>query len=107
MWNSDFIKNLLNKKTASSINRQSVKLQKETDSINYTISVVNMGSDFWERVHTWLIEEGEGSEKERAYVAIAAAMPYKTPSERQSAVIVRMMQRIEKEGCPYRMKMVV
>lgn len=35
---------------------------------------------------------------------VAASIPYKIPSDKQSAVIVQLMRRLSKVGCPYRMK---
>lgn len=85
--------------------RSSAKEQRETNGIEYTAAVVNAGPDFWKNVEQWLVSENEGDEKERGCVNVAASMPAKVPSDKQSAVIVNLMRRIEKVGCPYRLKL--
>lgn len=59
-----------------------------------------MGARFWKDVAQWLIDENEGDAKERGCVNVAASMPNKIPSDKQSAVIVQLMKRLSKVGCP-------
>lgn len=85
-------------------NRHSSKEQWETNGIEYTAAVVRMGGQFRKDIAKWLEDEDEGDEKERGCVNAAASIPYKIPSDKQSAVIVQLMRRLSKVGCPYRMK---
>lgn len=86
-------------------NRSSAKEQRETNGIEYTASVINAGAKFWKDVAQWLISENEGDEKERGCVNVAASIPAKIPTDKQSAVIVNLMRRLDKVGCPYRLKL--
>ena len=104
-WNQDWLSGLISPREEWSRNRSSSREQRETNGIEYTAAVVNAGPKFWKDVAQWLIDEDEGDEKERGCVNVAAAMPAKIPSDKQSAVIVNLMQRLAKAGCPYRLKL--
>lgn len=103
-WNQAWLSELISPREEWSRNRSSAKEQRETNGMEYTVAVVNTGPQFWKEVAQWLVTENEGDEKERGCVNVAAAMPSKIPTDRQSAVIVNLMQRLTKAGCPYRLK---
>lgn len=103
-WNQAWLSELISPREAWSRNRSSAKEQRETNGMEYTAAVVNAGPQFWKEVAQWLVTENEGDEKERGCVNVATAMPSKIPTDRQSAVIVNLMQRLTKAGCPYRLK---
>ena len=103
-WNQAWLSELISPREAWSRNRNSSKRQRETNGMEYTAAVVNAGPQFWKDVAQWLIAENEGDEKERGCVNVAANIPAKIPTDRQSAVIVNLMQRLDKAGCPYRLK---
>lgn len=63
-----------------------------------------MGSGFWQNVLNWCLAEGEGTEKERGILQYVCALPNKVPSESQSVVLINMMKRLRRVGCPYRVK---
>ncbi|MBW3090060.1 AIPR family protein [Bifidobacterium miconisargentati] len=103
-WNKAWLDELISPREEWRRNRHSSKEQRETNGIEYTSSVVKMGAPFWKDVAQWLIDENEGDVKERGCVNVAASMPSKIPSDKQSAVIVQLMKRLAKVGCPYRIK---
>ena len=104
-WDPVWLSELISPQEEWARNRSSAKEQRETNGIEYAAAVVNAGPDFWKNVAQWLVAENEGDEKERGCVNVAASMPAKIPSDKQSAVIVNLMRRIEKVGCPYRLKL--
>ena len=104
-WNQGWLSELISPREEWSRNRSSSREQRETNGIEYTAAVVKAGPKFWKEVSQWLLDEDEGDEKERGCVNVAAAMPSKIPTDRQSAVIVNLMQRLAKAGCPYRLKL--
>ena len=104
-WNQGWLSELISPREEWSRNRSSSREQRETNGIEYTAAVVKAGPKFWKEVAQWLLDEDEGDEKERGCVNVAAAMPSKIPTDRQSAVIVNLMQRLAKAGCPYRLKL--
>lgn len=104
-WNDEWLKELITPDQAKAQDKESIRNQRNDNDIENQKLVVRQGPDFWRNVAKWLIEENEGTEKERGCVEYAAEMPDKVPSERQCAVIVRLMQRIDDEGCPFHMVM--
>lgn len=104
-WNPAWLNQLISPKEEWTRNRSSAKEQRETNGIEYTASVINAGAKFWKDVAQWLISENEGDEKERGCVNVAASIPAKIPTDKQSAVIVNLMRRLDKVGCPYRLKL--
>lgn len=104
-WNPAWQNQLISPKEEWTRNRSSAKEQRETNGIEYTVAVINAGAKFWKDVAQWLISENEGDEKERGCVNVAASIPAKIPTDKQSAVIVNLMRRLDKVGCPYRLKL--
>lgn len=104
-WNPAWLNQLISPKEERTRNRSSAKEQRETNGIEYTAAVINAGAKFWKDVAQWLISENEGDEKERGCVNVAASIPAKIPTDKQSAVIVNLMRRLDKVGCPYRLKL--
>lgn len=104
-WNPAWLNQLISPKEEWTRNRSSAKEQRETNGIEYTAAVINAGAKFWKDVAQWLISENEGDEKERGCVNVAASIPAKIPTDKQSAVIVNLMRRLDKVGCPYRLKL--
>lgn len=104
-WNPAWLNQLISPKEEWTRNRSSAKEQRETNGIEYTAAVINAGAKFWKDVAQWLLSENEGDEKERGCVNVAASIPAKIPTDKQSAVIVNLMRRLDKVGCPYRLKL--
>lgn len=104
-WNPTWISQLISPEEERSLSRNSMKEQQETNGIESQTAVVKAGAEFWENVGKWLDAENEGTEKERGCIKVAASMPSKIPTDRQCAVIVKLMQRLVKEGCPYRLEL--
>ncbi|WEV71928.1 AIPR family protein [Bifidobacterium sp. ESL0790] len=100
-WDVDWLSELISPDEEKTRQHESTKDQKEINGIEATKAVVKAGPAFWKGVSQWLVDENEGTAKERGCVEYAAAMPKKLPSDKQSMVIVSLMQRLEKEGCPY------
>lgn len=100
-WDRAWLNELISPMEEKSQERASAKLQRSDSGIEYQSVVIRQGSEFWQKVANWLIAENEGTEKERGCVNVAASMPRRIPSEKQCAVIMKMMQRVEDEGCPF------
>ncbi len=102
-WNDAWLSELISPDAERSRERESGRVQRDDNEIENQRVVVNQKPEFWEKVEKWLVTEGEGTEKERGCVHVAASMPSKIPTEKQCAVIVGLMHRIENEGCPFHM----
>lgn len=102
-WSTTWLSELIDPSTVHSRNRESAKIQKQDNKMEATARIIKKGAEFWKDVSRWLVSENEGSEKERGCVNVAANLPTMVPSDKQSAVIVKLMERIERDGCPYRL----
>lgn len=74
------------------------KVQKLDNGINDQMRVIQIGASGWRRVR----EEGTRlkllSEKEIGVLRVAEQIPTRLPTEKQSAVLIEMLERVESEG---------
>ncbi len=57
------------------------------------------GWEVWRQLKRWAIENGLLTAKELEILEIAASMPRLLPTEKQSVVIVRALNKLRAEGC--------
>ncbi len=102
-WDPRWIDTLLTETEASQEQREARKQQKELTGIQCQTAVVNAGPDFWLDVSNWLRKRRDlVTEKELGVLQYALKMDRGVlPSDKQSVVLVQMMQRLADYGCPY------
>lgn len=103
-WDEGWVSELISIDEENEIKGEGAREQKELNGIEAQSIVVEAGAQFWQNVLGWCIKEGEATDKERGILQYAAAMPSKLPSDKQSVILVEMMARLRKGGCPYRLK---
>lgn len=103
-WDEGWISELISLEEEREIKSEGVKDQKELNGIEAQSIVVEAGAQFWQNVLEWCKKEGEATDKERGILQYAASMPNKLPSDKQSIILVDLMARLRKSGCPYRLK---
>lgn len=103
-WDEGWISELISLEEEREIKSEGVKDQKELNGIEAQSIVVEAGAQFWQNVLEWCKKEGEATDKERGILQYAASMPNKLPSDKQSIILVDLMARLRKNGCPYRLK---
>lgn len=103
-WDEGWISELISLEEEGEIKSEGVKDQKELNGIEAQSIVVEAGAQFWQNVLEWCKKEGEATDKERGILQYAASMPNKLPSDKQSIILVDLMARLRKNGCPYRLK---
>lgn len=103
-WDKEWLGELIDLDEEKDIQREGSRNQKTLNGIEAQTAVCEMGSGFWQNVLNWCLAEGEGTEKERGILQYACALPNKVPSESQSVVLINMMKRLHRVGCPYRVK---
>lgn len=103
-WDEEWVSELISTDEEKDIKSAGARDQKELNGIEAQSVVVEAGSQFWKNVLDWCIKEGEATEKERGILRYATAMPAKIPSDKQSVILLNMMARLRKDGCPYRLK---
>lgn len=101
-WPRPFLDELLTGEEQAGIQRSAAKDQKVWNGIEAQSAVVNAGADTWRSIRTWAKDKRLLSEKELEILDVAAGMPSKIPSEKQSVVIMKSLRKLREEGCPIR-----
>jgi hypothetical protein len=99
-WPTELRQILISKGQLATANREAVKDQKILNGIEAQTAVVNAGAKVWRDVLAWGIERKHLSGKEIEILEVAVALPNKVPSDKQSLIIIKTLQRLRTEGCP-------
>ena len=78
--------------------RQAQTTQKVVTGIEVQTQVVELGPSFWSRLQRWGRLKSLLGPTEDSLLTVAAAMPRKIPTERQSARIMEIKTKMEEEG---------
>lgn len=103
-WDEEWLNELISIEDEREIQSGGVRDQKELNGIEAQTIVVEAGAEFWQDVLRWCRKEGEATDKELGILEYAAAIPKKIPSDKQSYLLVELMKRLRKAGCPYRLR---
>ena len=103
-WDEEWIKKLNSLEDERDIERQEAKSQGELNGIEAQTEVVEAGPEFWKKFLSWCLREGEGSEKELGILKVAAQIPAKLPSDKQSVILIDFYKRMRGSGCPYKIR---
>ena len=90
---------LLSSADRADAKRTAVKDQRMLNGIEAQTIVVQAGSDFWSAVKAWGISRRLLSPDDAGILDVAAFVPVKVPSERQSLRAIEILQRLHEEGC--------
>jgi len=80
-------------------NQDARKDQKVVSGIEAQAAVVQAGSEFWREVTEWGRKHRMLSPKEAGVLAIAAGIPVRLPTEKQSIVLMTLLEKLQSEGC--------
>lgn len=103
-WDESWLNELQSLDQEAEVKREGIKDQKELNGIEAQTTVVEAGAAFWKDVLAWCLNENEATDKERDILKLAATIPNKIPTDSQATVLVEMMKRLRRGGCPYRIK---
>lgn len=78
--------------------KQARKTQQIDDGINAQREVLEVPAQKWSRIRQEGIEKGFLSEKEVGIVKVAEQIPQKIPSEKQSKVLIGVLEKAQAEG---------
>jgi len=81
--------------------RQAKKVQRIDDGIVAQRRVYELGNEFWSNVLHWVKNERVLTAKDHKIIQVAASIPTKIPSEKQSIHLTRLLDKLEEEACPY------
>lgn len=76
------------------------KQRKEDDKIAIQAEICNMGGAKWTRILQWAMAKHLLTEEHQSFLAVAASIPRKVPSEKQALVIWEIKNKLAEEGCP-------
>jgi hypothetical protein len=92
-WQPAFLESVIDESDARSLDREARGDQALTDQISAEMTVVNLGSPFWQRLLDWNRTHHTLTDKEVGVVGSATKIPQRIPSEKQCQVIIRALER--------------
>ena len=94
-------KQLISKSKVKEERKEARKIQKIDNGIGAQAKVFELGPDFWTKCLIWAREQKLFSEKDHQILAVAAQIPNKIPTERQSIYLTGLLDLLADEACPY------
>jgi len=91
---------LIEKENDLELQRSSRKEQRVDNGIENQQLVLQLGSSYWSKARKWASEQAITSPDEDGILAVAAAMPRKLPTEKQSWRLIQIKEKLELEGFP-------
>jgi hypothetical protein len=67
-------------------------------SVEMQIEVFDLGAEFWKQVRNWARERGALGPTEMGVIETCAAMPRKMPSDKQCAIAMGALKKLQDEG---------
>lgn len=103
-WDQAWVDSLISIEDEADTQREESKVQKELNGIEAQTLVLQQGAEFWRKVLAWCKKEGECTPKELGILEVATQMPRRMPSDKQSVILVNLMDRLKSGGCPYHLR---
>ena len=97
---------LLSSADRTDAKRTAVKDQRMLNGIEAQTVVVQAGADFWSAVKAWDASKSLLSPDDVGILDVAASVPAKVPSEKQSLRAIEILRRLHEEGCQLGVDMV-
>jgi hypothetical protein len=91
---------LIDRRNELEIQRSSRKEQRIDDGIENQRLVLSLGATYWTSARKWAREQAITSPEEDGILAVAASMPKRIPSEKQSWRLIQIKDKLELEGFP-------
>lgn len=95
---SSFFRTLIGADEQNAENKQAKKTQQIDDGIDAQRKVLEVPAQKWSIIRQVGIEKRFLSEKEVGIIRVAEQIPQKVPSEKQSEVLVRVLEKAQAEG---------
>jgi hypothetical protein len=99
-WPESWLDQLSSRDEQKSRQASAAKDQQMLNGIQAQMIILNAGADLWREVRDWGSTERLISPTEAGVLDVAASIPYKLPTEKQSLRIVQTLKRLHGEGCP-------
>jgi hypothetical protein len=98
-WPASWLNELVGEDYIRARRRSAVKDQKILNGIEAQTAVVRAGGAVWKSVGKWAGEKALISPTELDILNVAASVPMKIPSEKQSLVVIAVLRRLHGQGC--------
>ena len=99
-WPQTLERELLSATDRADVKRTAVKDQQMLNGIEAQTIVVQTGANLWNDVKAWGMSKGLLSPDDTGILDVAASVPTKVPSEKQSLRAIETLRRLHAEGCP-------
>jgi hypothetical protein len=97
-WPEDWLDELLTGADQKDEKRSAVKDQRVLNGIEAQAAVVKAGGQFWRAAHSWGTARKLLTPMEAGILEVAAALPDRVPSDRQSLRAVDALRKLHSEG---------
>ncbi len=94
----EFMAELADKNESVVAAKDAKVMQKTDDGIEAQKTVVDMGAIYWQKLINWGVERSLLTPDEESVVKIAARIPNKIPSDKQSLWLLEIKAKVEAEG---------
>jgi len=94
----DFFERLVSREDHASTARTAKKTQKIDNGIGAQREVIEIGASGWKRIYEVLRDSGELTPKEDGILKVAMRIPAKLPSDKQSLVLLEILNKARLEG---------
>ncbi len=91
---------LIEKEEDQALSRMSKKEQRVDDGIENQRVVFEFGASYWANARQWAREHSITSPDEDRILSVAALMPQRLPTEKQSWRLIQIKEKLEQEGFP-------
>jgi hypothetical protein len=98
-WPKKWFNELLNEDEIKAIQRGGLVEQRMMNGIEAQTAVFNAGPGLWRDVKNWGMQRQLLSQKEIDILDVATRMPNSVPTDKQSLVIVKTLQKLRQDGC--------
>ncbi|MHB8267464.1 AIPR family protein [Bradyrhizobium sp.] len=98
-WPKSFLEELVTQGEQREEQQGAIKDQHLLNGIEAQMAVVKAGGPFWRDLKQWGISKSLLSPTEAGILDVAASMPSRLPSEKQSVIAVETLRKLHREGC--------
>jgi hypothetical protein len=98
-WPQGWLVTLVGKSESRERERAAQKDQVLLNGIEAQTAVYKAGGALWAEIREWGLENKILSPREADVLAVAAAIPNKLPTEKQSLIALEALKRLQNEGC--------
>jgi hypothetical protein len=91
---------LIDKEDDTYAQRTSKNEQRIENGIENQRFVLELGADYWAKARQWAAQQAITSPDEDGILGVAASVPRKIPTEKQSWRLIQIKEKLELEGFP-------